>query len=148
MGIVSVSLDISTQAEVVMKQICSSHPYETQKAGEDCLKKEAHKVRREIVDLLQGKAHIAGLHVLNFEFKELSYAPEIAGQMLVRQQAEAMLDARKTVVDGAVEISTAAVENLKHRGIDLTQAEAARLASNLVITICSESRVTPTMTIS
>ena len=58
---------LNTQAEVVLKQICSSHPYESRIAGEDSLKTEASKVRREIVQLLQAKVTLAGLHVMNFE---------------------------------------------------------------------------------
>lgn len=67
---------LSTQAEVVLKQICSVHPYEAKEAGEDSLKREADKVRVEIVRLLQSRVDVAGIQVKNFEFKELSYAPE------------------------------------------------------------------------
>jgi membrane protease subunit (stomatin/prohibitin family) len=52
--------------------------------------------------VLQEKVHVAGVLVESFELSDLSYAPEIAQVMLVRQQAKAMVDARKTVVDGAV----------------------------------------------
>ena len=84
--------------------------------GEDSLKTEAAKVRKEICQLLQAKASIAGIHVLNFEFKELSYAPEIAASMLVRQQAEAMLEARQVVVEGGVRIAYEAITHLKSAG--------------------------------
>jgi len=137
---------IVNQAEVVMKQICSSHPYEA-KPGEDSLKTETSKVRGEIVQLLQQKGEPAGIRILNFEFKELSYAPEIAPQMLVRQQAEAMLDARKVVVQGAAEIALGAVRNLSDRGVVMSKEETARLASNLIITIVSDSKVTPTISL-
>lgn len=90
----------------------------------------------------------AGLRVLDMNFNEISYAPEIASQMLVRQQAEAMLDARKVVVDGSVSIAHDAIVQLRERGIVMAPAETARLASNLIITICSESRVQPTMSLS
>jgi len=136
---------LQTQAEVVLKQICSSHPYESRIEGEDSLKKEATKVRKEIVDRLQAKVTVAGVSVTNFEFKELSYAPEIASQMLVRQQAEAMLEARKVVVEGGVTIAWEAVQHLKSAGLHIADSEASRLAGNLVLAICSESRVTPTL---
>ena len=139
---------LSTQAEVILKQICASHPYESRIAGEDSLKAEANKVRREIVQLLQAKVSLAGLHILNFEFKELSYAPEIAASMLVRQQAEAMLEARQVVVEGGVRIAYEAITHLKAAGLEIGDGEASRLASNLVLTICSESRITPTIQLS
>ena len=134
-----------TQGEVVLKQICSMHPYESRIAGEDSLKTEATKVRVEIVQLLQAKVTLAGVHVLNFEFKELSYAPEIAASMLVRQQAEAMLEARQVVVEGGVRIAYEAVSHLRAAGLEIGDSEASRLAANLVLTICSESRITPTI---
>jgi len=136
---------LNTQAEVVLKQICSSHPYESRIVGEDSLKTEAAKVRREIVQLLQAKVTLAGVHVLNFEFKELSYAPEIAASMLVRQQAEAMLEARQVVVEGGVRIAYEAIQHLRSAGLEIGDGEASRLAANLVLTICSESRITPTI---
>ena len=132
-------------SEVVLKQICSSHPYESRLQGEDSLKSEASKVRREIVQLLQAKVTLAGVHVMNFEFKELSYAPEIAGSMLVRQQAEALIEARQVVVEGGVRIAWEAITHLRSAGLTISDTEASRLASNLVLTICSESRVTPTI---
>ena len=136
---------LNTQAEVVLKQICSSHPYESRIAGEDSLKTEANKVRREIIQLLQAKVTLAGVHVMNFEFRELSYAPEIAASMLVRQQAEAMLEARQVVVEGGVRIAYEAVSHLRSAGLEIGDGEASRLAANLVLTICSESRITPTI---
>jgi hypothetical protein len=135
-----------------MKQICSSHPYEAKDPvggaeREDSLKTETGKVRGEVMALLQSKVGQAGLLITDYQFNEISYAPEIAAQMLVRQQAEAMLDARKVVVEGAVAIAAEAVAKLREQGMDMAPAEANRLAANLIITICSESRVTPTISL-
>ncbi len=98
--------------------------------------------------LLQDKVTKAGIKILEMNFTEVQYSPEIAASMLVRQQAEATLDARKLVVEGAVQIAHEAVCSLKEKGIVMTSEEVSRLASNLVITICSESRVTPTINLS
>lgn len=65
--------------------------------------------------------------------------------MLVRQQAEAMLEARTTVVEGSVRIAWDAVCHLRAAGLVFPDSEASRLAANLVVTICSESRVQPTI---
>jgi len=139
---------LQTQAEVVLKQICSSHPYESRDPNQDSLKREADKVRKEIVERLASKVNVAGISVLSFEFKELSYAPEIASQMLVRQQAEALLDARKVVVEGGVMIAWEAIQHLKGAGLVIADDQAARLAGNLLLSICSEARVTPTINLS
>ena len=65
--------------------------------------------------------------------------------MLVRQQAEAMLEARQVVVEGGVRIAYEAVSHLRSAGLEIGDGEASRLAANLVLTICSESRITPTI---
>jgi hypothetical protein len=78
---------LRAQAEVVMKQICSLHPYEAKPgSNEDSLKTEANKIRNDIVALLQKKVSQAGIRIIEYQFNEISYAPEIASQMLVRQQ--------------------------------------------------------------
>lgn len=138
---------IKQQSEVVLKQICSQHPYESSKPGEESLKGEQHLIRTQIVQMFQERADRAGVRILRFEFNELSYAPEIAGSMLVRQQAEAMLDARKVVVEGAVSIAYNAVQHLKQAGITFNESESANLVSNLIVTLCSESRVQPTISL-
>lgn len=68
--------------------------------------------------------------------------------MLVKQQAEMMLDARTTVVEGSVRIAWDAICHLRAAGLEFSDAEASRLAANLVVTICSESRVQPTIQLS
>jgi len=139
---------LRSQAEVVMKQICSQHPYEARHPHEeDSLKTEAGKIRVDIVRLLQSKVHQAGIKVLDFSFNEISYAQEIASQMLVKQQAEAVVEARQITVNGAVGIAYDAIVQLRKKGIEVSQAEANRLASNLIITICSESHVQPTLSL-
>jgi len=68
--------------------------------------------------------------------------------MLVKQQAEALLGARKIIVEGAVGIVTGAVLKLSENGIQLNDREQTRLTSNLLAVICSEAKVTPTFSIS
>ncbi|MES1906842.1 MAG: hypothetical protein MHM6MM_000071 [Cercozoa sp. M6MM] len=65
--------------------------------------------------------------------------------MLIRQQAEALVDARKIVVDGAVDIARGAVQGLYEGGIDFDERERARLVSNLLVVITSDSSATPTI---
>jgi regulator of protease activity HflC (stomatin/prohibitin superfamily) len=133
---------LKTQAMAVLKQLSSKYPYES-KDGHS-LKGEAKEIGGEMVSLLQSKADKAGVEIISFELSDLSYAPEIAQAMLVRQQAQALVDARKIIVDGAVGIASDTLRNLGNDGITFTEIEKQRLVSNLLIVICGESKVQPT----
>ena len=74
-----------------------------------------------------------------------AYAQEIAPQMLVRQQAQAIVDARKTIVAAAVGIVSDALEGLKDRGLEVERAEQPKLIANLMTVICSEKSPVPTI---
>ncbi len=134
---------VKTQALAVLKQVCSRYPYES-KTGES-LKSEAAEIGREMVALLQSKVAVAGAEVQSFELSDLTYAPEIAGAMLVRQQAQALVDARKTIVEGAVEIVHEAIGLLAERGHEIPSAERPRMIGNLLTVICGDAHVQPTL---
>lgn len=144
LDVVDVKTYIQTQGLTVMKRIASMYPYEGKK-DEASLKTEAKHISEQMVQLLQERCLAAGALIVNFELTDLAYAPEIAPAMLIRQQAEVMLDARKIIVEGAVGICNDAVLELKQKGFQLEPHEQARLISNLLITICSEAGVQPTI---
>lgn len=133
---------VKTQAMAVLKQVASKYPYE-HPSGHS-LKAEAQLIGQEMVDLLQIKVNPAGTEIIAFELSDLSYAPEIAQSMLVRQQAQALVDARKIVVEGAVEIVYEAIQQLQAKGLTLDDTERSRLISNLLTVICGEAKVQPT----
>lgn len=137
---------VKTQAMAVLKQVASRYPYESA-THQMCLKSETEVVAREMRDLLQSKVELAGAEIASFELSDLSYAPEIAQSMLVRQQAQALVDARRVIVDGAVQIVHHAVELLGEHGHKLAPGEESRLVSNLLTVICGESHVQPTYSI-
>merc|ERR1711982_75676 len=87
----------------------------------------------------------AGAMVDSFQLKEISYAPEIASGMLKRQQAIAIIEARQTIVQGAVDIAADAVEKLAHRGITLSDQDQAKLVTNLLTVVCSDNDAQPTV---
>jgi len=138
---------INTQGLTVMKKVASMYPYEA-KEGEHSLKSEADVLRVELMSLLQERVDEAGIRVLNFEFNDLAYAPEIAQAMLVRQQAEKVVEARLLIAEGAVEIVKETLKGLTAQNIILNDQEKVRMASNLVVAICSESGATPVMNVS
>lgn len=130
-------------AVAVMKQVCAKYPYES-KSGHS-LKAEQGGIAAEMCQALQERCNCAGIRILSFNLTDLQYSPEIAQMMLVRQAAEAKLDARQTIVDGAVDIVIGAKKALDERGIDLNDDETAKMVSNLLITICAENPVIPTI---
>jgi regulator of protease activity HflC (stomatin/prohibitin superfamily) len=135
---------VRTQAMAVLKQVASRYPYESA-THEVSLKSETAGIAKEMREILQSKVVAAGAEIASFELSDLSYAPEIARSMLVRQQAQALVDARKVIVDGAVQIVHHAIELLGEHGHKLQPSEEARLVSNLLVVICGESHVQPTV---
>ena len=134
------------QAQSVIKNVVAQYPYEsTDDAKTPSLRESHEKVSAELRSELQVKANDAGVVIVSFELTDLSYAPEIAGAMLVRQQAEATVSARQTIVKGAVTISQGAVESVESRGIKLTKEEKSQMVTNLLVTICGQSNIQPTM---
>ena len=134
-----------TQAMAVLKQVASQYPYES-KDGHS-LKSEAIEVGEEMVALLNKKVAPAGINIESYELEDLTYAPEIAQSMLVRQQAQALVDARKIIAEGAVEIVDEAVTMLDGRGYKLDDRSKSRLVSSLLVVICGEGKVQPTYSV-
>ncbi|MES1911318.1 MAG: hypothetical protein MHM6MM_003766 [Cercozoa sp. M6MM] len=136
---------VRSQALATLKRVASQYPYESRHPGEPSLKTEATQIQRQLVAGLQRRVDVAGARVLAFDLTDLAYAPEIAKAMLIRQQAEALVDARKIVVEGAVDIARGAVDGLQSNGIEFDARERARLVSNLLVVITSDSSATPTV---
>lgn len=135
---------IETQSEAVIKTVVNRYPYEAP-GREPCLQRSGETVCAALTAELQRMLMVAGIKVHSFALKEISYAPVIASAMLKRQQAQAMVEARQTIVKGAVDMSVTAVEQLKDRGIVLDDQTTSRLVSNLLTVICSESDASPTI---
>ena len=86
----------------------------------------------------------AGLEIVDARITYLAYAPEIAAVMLQRQQASAVVDARKLIVDGAVGMVEMALERLKENGVvDLDEERKAAMASNLLVVLCGNKEAQP-----
>jgi len=145
------------QATAVLKTIVSQYPYEhlddktddeedSESSSADtrpCLKTDSEVVTKHLIDSLQSRVAIAGARIENFRFNEISYAPEIAAGMLKKQQAEAYVQSRNTLVRGAVSITSGAISALTKRGIQMTSTEQTKLASNLLTVICADEKVQP-----
>lgn len=133
------------QASAVVKRVAAKFPYEATDPMKPCLKKESQEVTDQFIQELQDAVAPAGIRVLNVRLNDLTYAPEIAQAMLMRQQAMALIDARKTIVEGAVEIVRDAVDRLQNAGLEVSESERDALVSNLLVVLCSGERTQPVL---
>jgi regulator of protease activity HflC (stomatin/prohibitin superfamily) len=136
---------IEDQAGAVVKRVAARFPYESADETTPCLKKESDEVTQQFIVDLQEAVAPSGIRVLGVRLNDLTYAPEIAQAMLMRQQAMALIDARKTIVEGAVEIVRDAVGQLNKAGLEVDAAERDELISNLLVVLCSGDRAQPVM---
>ncbi|MBL8899925.1 MAG: SPFH domain-containing protein [Planctomycetes bacterium] len=135
---------VHIQSESAVRQLASSHPYDH--AGEDgiSLRTGREEVARELKVQLDERLSLAGVDVLEARLSHLAYAPEIAGAMLRRQQADAVISARKKIVEGAVGMVEDALHLLeKGKLLTLDEERKAQMVSNLLVVLCSDSEVTP-----
>lgn len=128
-------------ASAVVKNVCSHYPYETQEPQQPCLKKESDLITQHLVRELQELVEPAGVEILQVRLNDLTYAPEIAQSMLMRQQAIAMVDARRTIVEGAVWTVCNAQQRMAQAGLALDAATSESFAANLMLVLCSGERV-------
>lgn len=137
---------LELQASAVLKRVASRFPYEA-RVGEASLQSEGRAISEELRRELQEKVECTGALVQSFDLVDLSYAPEIAQVMLARQQAEALVDARKTLVSAAVEMTRDAVEGLAGGEGGLDPKACQNMRANLLTVICSGSTAVPTLNV-
>ena len=114
------------------------------KADDGSLRGSTTVVAERIRKQIQEKVEIAGLEIVEARITYLAYAPEIASVMLQRQQATAVVDARKMIVDGAVGMVEMALEQLKKDGVvDLDEERKAAMVSNLMVVLCGNHDAQP-----
>ncbi|MFG6415218.1 SPFH domain-containing protein [Roseateles sp. DC23W] len=138
---------VGIQAEAAMRHLASQYAYDD---GEDLDVKETtlragqDEVGAALVQELQARFGQAGVHVLDAKITHLAYAPEIAQVMLRRQQAEAIISARKKIVQGAVSMVEEALHGLSERRIvELDDERKAAMVSNLLVVLCSDKDTQP-----
>lgn len=131
---------VATQASTVLKSICARYPYESAHPQEPCLKKESDEIIAALTRQLQAQVVAGGIQIMLLRLNDLTYAPEIAQSMLLRQQAQAMVDARRTVVEGAVTTVRDGLNRLSASGVKLSPEASRRLASSLTLLLCAGER--------
>jgi regulator of protease activity HflC (stomatin/prohibitin superfamily) len=138
---------IEDQAGAVIKRVSATFPYESPEHSEPCLKSESDEVSRAYLSELQRAVDPAGIRVLAVRLNDLTYAPEIAQAMLMRQQAQALIDARKMIVEGAVSIVRDAISQLRDCGIEISTPQREALISNLLVVLCSGEQAQPVLSV-
>jgi len=130
---------VEVQTESALRHLASLHPYDTPHDNETSLRGSSESVNEELQGELEQRLARAGIEVLEARLSHLAYAPEIAGAMLQRQQAEAIIDARKRIVDGACGMVEMALEQLDQNSVvELDEERKAQMISNLLVVLCSE----------
>jgi regulator of protease activity HflC (stomatin/prohibitin superfamily) len=135
---------VGLQTESAIRTSASKHPYDSAQPGQTSLRGDSDEVNAELQGQLTERLALAGVEVLEVRLSHLAYAPEIAGVMLRRQQAEAIIDARTRIVEGAVSMVKQALDHLHEQGVvKLDEDKKAAMVSNLLVVLCSESSTTP-----
>lgn len=137
---------VSIQSEAAVRHIANTFPYDHAEGEESAitLKDGTEKVSELLENELNERLLRAGIEVVEARISHLAYAPEIASAMLQRQQATAVIAARKLIVEGAVGMVEMALEKLSQKGIvDLDEERKAAMVSNLLVVLCGERNVSP-----
>ena len=144
---------LSLQCDSALRNIVRIYPYDVAQnvdttgdgiADEGSLRGSSEVVAERIRDEIQQKVSQAGIEIIEARITYLAYAPEIAAVMLQRQQASAIIDARKMIVDGAVGMVEMALTRLNEGGmVELDEERKAAMVSNLLVVLCGNHDAQP-----
>ncbi len=128
---------VEVQADSALRDVVRCYPYDDYEDHTVSLRGESGEVSERIEKELQQRVEIAGIKILDARITHLAYAPEIAGAMLQRQQAEAVIEARQKIVDGAVGMVEMALRKLSENNVvELDDARKVQTVSNLLVVLC------------
>ncbi|MEO0649361.1 MAG: SPFH domain-containing protein [Planctomycetota bacterium] len=139
---------VDIQVETAVRRMASAHPYDEYETDTDqiSLRGDRDEVTAELQTALSERLARAGVEVLEARISHLAYAPEIASAMLQRQQAQAIIAARRQIVAGAVGMVQDALEQLKAGDIvELDDERRATLVGNLLVVLCGQESATPVL---
>ncbi|MBX9654775.1 SPFH domain-containing protein [bacterium] len=134
---------VQLQSESALRNLASHFPYDSSDE-ELSLRRSTDEISDRLKSEIEARLHKAGVEVLEARLNHLAYAPEIAGAMLQRQQASAVVAARTKIVEGAVGMVELALDHLSEKKlVDLTPESRAQLVSNLLVVLCADRHVQP-----
>ena len=144
---------LSLQCDVALRNIVKIYPYDIAEnvdttgdgtPDEGSLRGSSEIVANRIKNEIQSKVNEAGIEIIEARITYLAYAQEIAATMLQRQQASAIIDARKMIVDGAVGMVEMALDKLNESGkVVLDEERKAAMVSNLLVVLCGNKDAQP-----
>lgn len=137
---------VRVQTDAAVRKLAGSYPYDNfdEERAEVTLRSGLEEVNDALEHELTERLAIAGIEVMEARIGYLAYAPEIASSMLKRQQAVAIVSARKKIVEGAVGMVEDALQKLSDDGIvEFDEDKKAQMASNLMVVLCGDKEATP-----
>ena len=143
---------LSNQTDSTIRNVARLYPYDIiddddddkDDVNERTLRGSAAIIAKEMTEELAEKVADAGIEIIEVRLNQIAYAPEIAAAMLQRQQAIAVIAARKKIVEGAVSMVEMALDKLKADGVvDLDEERKAQMVSNLMVVLCSNKEANP-----
>lgn len=135
---------VQIQSEAAIRAMATSYPYDQNSADQISLRSHPKEISDRLRDEIQDRLAKAGIHVIEARISHLAYSPEIAGAMLQRQQAGAIIAARKLIVEGAVGMVEDALNALSAKDIvELDDERRAAMVSNLLVVLCSDKATQP-----
>jgi len=135
---------VNIQIDTALRDITSHYAYDHGEEHEPTLRADAELIAEKLREELLQRVAVAGIVIDEARLAHLAYASEIASAMLKRQQAEAVLAARRLIVQGAVGMVETALEQLSQRGVvDLDEERKAAMVSNLLVVLCADREAQP-----
>jgi regulator of protease activity HflC (stomatin/prohibitin superfamily) len=137
---------VVVQSEAALRKLAGLYPYDNfeEEGAIITLRSSFNEVNAKLEEEIKERLSIAGIEVVESRINHLAYASEIAGSMLRRQQATAIISARSKIVEGAVGMVEAALDSLaKRKIVELDDERKATMVSNLLVVLCSEESARP-----
>jgi len=135
---------VHVQSEAAVRILATSYPYDAHDEEQISLRLSVGEISERMRHEIQERLSKAGIEVIEARISHLAYAPEIAGVMLRRQQASAVIAARQKIVEGAVGMVEMALEEISRKNVvALDEERKAAMVSNLLVVLCSERGVEP-----
>jgi len=139
---------VHVQSEAALRNLASRYPYDAHAQGDVALRSHTDEIAEKLKAEIQSRLTQAGVQVMEARISHLAYAPEIAGAMLRRQQAAAVVAARQKIVEGAVGMVEMALKALSEQHIvELDAERKAAMVSNLLVVLCGERDTNPVVNV-
>jgi len=137
---------VQIQSESALRNLSTTFPYEPHEGDGTALRSHPAEIAIALREEIQDRLEKAGVTVIEARISHLAYAPEIANAMLRRQQATAIISARKQIVRGAVSMVDMALDELReHCVVELDEERKAAMVSNLLVVLCSDESAQPVL---